>query len=212
MVPKCVAKSIARGDRIGVYNPHSAYALNVPPTFTRTLYWWAYQQNLYWMSMYCLGYFTTGPQDLTNRRYWHYWVYPPTPGNASCWENSIRWEATRDGMVDYELLFAAEKSVERLKKQLPSATAVSARCIAMEYANAVSASREVRCEDAALLEKVRNALISEVEMLSEKANEKIPAFAEKSYRKQNYLTPLMVNTDRAEEFTPAVRPKKESEK
>ena len=181
---KCVAKAIARGDRIGVYNPHAAYVLNATPTFTRTLYWWAYQQNLYWMSMYCLGYFTTGPQDLTNRRYWHYWVYPPTPGDAKCWEKSIRWEATRDGMVDYELLFAAEKSVERLKKQLPSAANISAKAISMEYANAVSAGRENRCEDAALLGKIRNQLIDEVEMLSEEANREIPAFAHYRFDKE----------------------------
>ena len=187
---KCVSKAIARGDRIGVYNPHPAYALNVPPTFTRTLYWWAYQQNLYWMSMYCLGYFTTGPQDLTNRRYWHYWVYPPTPGNAMCWESSIRWEATRDGMIDYELLFAAQKSVERLKKQLPSAAKLSDKCVALEYANAVSFNRENRSEDAALLKKVRDRLIGEVEQLSEKANREIPAFAH--YRFENGMVKLEV--------------------
>ena len=174
---KCIAEAIKRGDKIGVYNPHSAYAINVPPTLTRTLYWWAYQQNLYWMSMYCLGYFTTGPQDLTNRRYWHYWVYPPTPGNADCWENSIRWEATRDGMTDYELLFAAEKSVEALKKLIPAAAELPSRAVAMEYANAVSHSRENRCEDAAVVGRVRDILISEVEYLAKAVRSETPAFA-----------------------------------
>lgn len=184
---QCVKKAIARGDKIGVYNPHSAYVLNATPTLTRSLYWWAYQCDLYWMSMYCLGYFTTGPQDLTNRRYWHYWVYPPTPGDTDCWESSIRWEATRDGMTDYELLFAAEKSLEALKKILPSAKSISAKAVSKEYANAVSATREKRCEDAAWLGKVRNLLIDEVAMLAAAQKDKLPAFAHYRFDKDTVI-------------------------
>ena len=185
---KCVTKAIARGDRIGVYNPHTAYILNGTGTLTRTLYWWAYQQNLYWMSMYCLGYFTSGPQDLTNRRYWHYWVYPPFPGKATCWESSIRWEATRDGMTDYELLFAAEKAVEKLKKHIPSASKINPKAISLEYANAVSKARENRCDDFKVFSKVRDALINEVEYLNKAVANKTFAFAHYSFNKsQVYL-------------------------
>lgn len=171
---KSIAEAIRRGDKIGVYNPHEAYVLNAPATCARTLYWWAYQQNLYWMSMYCLGYFTTGPQDLTNRRYWHYWVYPPTPGNSSCWENSIRWEATRAGMTDYELLFAAEKRTGELKERLPSAANFPVKSIPMEYANAVSLSRTKRMENSDELLNIRNLLIREVHTLDDDSNRELP--------------------------------------
>ena len=182
---KIVTKAIARGDRIGVYNPHTAYTLNGTATLTRTLYWWAYQQNLYWMSMYCLGYFTSGPQDLTNRRYWHYWVYPPFPGKSTCWDSSIRWEATRDGMTDYELLFAAEKAIEKLKKQIPAATKLNSKAVSLEYANAVSKARENRCEDFNVFSKVRDALITEVETLNQAINNKTFAFAHYKFDKSN---------------------------
>ncbi len=160
-----------RGDRLGVYNPHTSYLLNVPPAYTRSLYHWAYQQDLYWMSMYCLAYFTTGPQDLTNRRYWHYWVYPPEPGKSDIWENSVRYEATRTGLNDYEYLFAIQEKVEALKKVIPALKNLSKRAVALEYANATVHSREVRSGDWELLQKVRRAMSQELRNL----NSSVPA-------------------------------------
>jgi len=155
-----------RGDRLGVYNPHTSYLLNVPPAYTRTLYHWAYQQDLYWMSMYCLAYFTTGPQDLTNRRYWHYWVYPPEPGKSDIWENSVRYEATRTGLNDYEYLFAIQQKVETLKAVIPALKNFSKRAVSLEYANALVHSREVRSGDWRLVQKVRRAMSNELRNLA----------------------------------------------
>ena len=155
-----------RGDRLGVYNPHTSYLLNVPPAYTRTLFHWAYQQDLYWMSMYCLAYFTTGPQDLTNRRYWHYWVYPPEPGKSDIWENSVRYEATRTGLNDYEYLFAIQEKVEALKSLIPALKNFSKRAVPLEYANALVHSREVRSGDWQLVQKVRRAMSCELRNLT----------------------------------------------
>ena len=157
-----------RGDRLGVYNPHTSYLLNVPLAYTRTLYHWAYQQDLYWMSMYCLAYFTTGPQDLTNRRYWHYWVYPPEPGKSDVWENSVRYEATRTGLNDYEYLFAIQEKVEALKQLIPVLKDFSKRAVSLEFANALVHSREVRSGDWQLVQRVRRAMSDELKNLNNK--------------------------------------------
>jgi hypothetical protein len=68
--PEAWKKAVARGDRIGIYNPWEAYLMNIPPAYTRTLYWWAYKQKLYWMSMFCIGSFSNYGPNVTNYGYW----------------------------------------------------------------------------------------------------------------------------------------------
>ena len=166
-VSPTIATALKRGDRIGVYNPHEAYILNAPSVYVRTLYWWAYKQNLYWMSQYCMAYFTTGPQDLGNRRYWHYWVYPPDPGKSDIWEKSVRYEVTRSGLNDYEYLKAIELKTAELKKQIPAAKELSDRAIALEFANAVCARRGIHTGDHELFRKVYLATVAEFAALSD---------------------------------------------
>ena len=161
-------KAIARGDRYGVYNPWESYLMNINMAYTRSLYWWAYQQNLYWMSQYCLGYFVSKSRN-TNKEYWHFWVYPPDEyDKEGRFFNSVRWEMTRKGLEDYEYLKAVERLTHDFLQTLPveARKAVTSRAIAMEYAQAVSRDFLIHLDDGVQLLEIKKHLTKEIEMLS----------------------------------------------
>lgn len=137
-----------------------------------------------------LAYFTTGPQDLTNRRYWHYWVYPPTPGKAGCWDNSRLWEATRAGLTGYELLVATEKRTAMLKRRIHAAQNLQDRSIALEYANAVCKNSVTRMEDSRELALVRNQLLDELQALSPAENLALPALCHYRFEGDDVIVEL----------------------
>ena len=152
-----------RGDKIGLYNPR--YPINAAPATVRALYWWAFQQELYWMSHYCVAYFHASPRDISNAGYWGYWVYPPNPGKAGTWDNSIRLEATRAGLTDYEYLKALTDRVAELQKNIPSAK-FKPNVLAIQYTRAVARSKNVRCGDDALITRIRDIIGKEIKELA----------------------------------------------
>ena len=154
----------ARGDKIGLYNPR--YPINASPATVRALYWWAFQQELYWMSHYCFAYFHASPRDISNAGYWGYWVYPPNPGKAGTWDNSIRLEATRAGLTDYEYLKALTDKVAALQKKIPAAAGLKANAPAIQYTRAVARNKNFRCEDDALITRIRDLIGKEIKELS----------------------------------------------
>ena len=153
-----------RGDKIGLYNPR--YPVNAPPATVRALYWWAFQQELYWMSHYCFAYFHASPRDISNAGYWGYWVYPPRPGRAGTWDNSIRLEATRAGLTDYEYLKALTDKVAGLQKKIPAAASFKPNALAIQYTRAVARNKNFRCEDDALITRIRDLIGKEIKELA----------------------------------------------
>lgn len=156
-----------RGDRIGLYNPHPAYLLTRNLGYTRSLYWWVYQRQLSWMNMYCLGYFRGYSAGSTNKDHWNTWVYPPANKSQYVWDDSLRWEATRAGLTDYEYLAAIEKRTAELKKIIPAAANLNDRAIALEFANALCQSKNSRCDDTDRVLFVAGLLANELQQMSD---------------------------------------------
>ena len=164
-----IQKVCRRGDRMGAYNPKHSYVVNVPPAYLRTMYWWAYEENLYWMSQWTFG----GSYILRNfacrnDRYWTAWVYPPTDPERGIWDSSIRWELTREGLVDYEYLKLLEKRAEQVLAQLPSIPkdVFDKRTLPLEYVRPVVSTYLSRTHDGALLASLRATMAEEIEQLS----------------------------------------------